>query len=113
MITIYDSVEGVLVQRNAATPISNATIWIDLYKPSKEEDLLVEQALGISVPTREEMSEIEASSRLYQEGGAHVMTAIVLSLTEKDIEAQAMAAGGGDMKVLLRDISAPIASPAR
>ena len=33
--------------------------------------MLVEQALGIAVPTREEMAEIEASSRLYQEGGAH------------------------------------------
>ena len=52
-----------------------ATVWIDLFNPTKDEDLLVEQALWISVPTREEMSEIEASSRLYQEGGAHYMTA--------------------------------------
>ena len=62
----------------ARRPITPATVWIDLLKPSKDEDLLVEQALGIAVPTREEMAEIEASSRLYQEGGAHCMTAIVL-----------------------------------
>ena len=54
------------------------TVWIDLLNPTKDEDLLVENALGIAVPTREEMAEIEASSRLYQEGGAHFMTALVL-----------------------------------
>ena len=46
-----------------------ASVWIDLLNPTKEEDLQVEKALGIAVPTREEMAEIEASSRLYQEGG--------------------------------------------
>jgi len=40
--------------------------------------LAVEKGLSISVPTREEMSEIEASSRLYQEGRAQYMTAVVL-----------------------------------
>ncbi|MBO0764405.1 MAG: magnesium transporter CorA family protein, partial [Hyphomicrobiaceae bacterium] len=58
--------------------INGATVWIALLNPTKEEDLLVEQAVGIAVPTREEMAEIEASSRLYQEGGAHYMTAVVL-----------------------------------
>jgi len=53
-------------------------VWIDLLNPTKEEDLQVEKALGIAIPTREEMAEIEASSRLYQEGGAHYMTAVVL-----------------------------------
>lgn len=84
MITIYDNVDGALVERGQGAEITEATVWVDLYRPTREEDTRVEQALGILVPTREEMSEIEASSRLYQESGAHVMTAILLSLNETD-----------------------------
>lgn len=50
-------------------------VWIDLVGPTREEELFVERATGIEVPTREEMNEIEASSRLYQENGAIYMTA--------------------------------------
>ncbi|HEU4380903.1 MAG TPA: magnesium transporter CorA family protein [Hyphomicrobiaceae bacterium] len=82
MLTIYDAVDGALIKRDGEPSVTPATVWIDLQKPSKDEDLLVEQALGILVPTREEMAEIEASSRVYQEGGAHVMTAIVLHQSE-------------------------------
>jgi len=78
MLTVYDAADGVLIKREGSASISPATVWIDLFNPTKEEDLSVEQALAILVPTREEMSEIEASSRLYQEGGGHYMTAIVL-----------------------------------
>ena len=79
MLTVYDAADGVLVPREGSHVINGATAWIDLLNPTREEDLLVEEALGISVPTREEMAEIEASSRLYQEGGAHYMTAVVLT----------------------------------
>jgi magnesium transporter len=79
MLTVYDAADGILVPREGARDVGGATAWIDLLHPTREEDLLVEQALGISVPTREEMAEIEASSRLYQEGGAYYMTAVVLS----------------------------------
>jgi magnesium transporter len=78
MLTVYDVADGVLVAREGAPEINDATVWIDLLNPTREEDVLVEQAVGIAVPTREEMAEIEASSRLYQEGGAHYMTAVVL-----------------------------------
>ena len=54
------------------------TIWIDLDRPTRSEELLVEQELGVGLPTREEMAEIEPSSRLYQEDGATIMTATVL-----------------------------------
>jgi magnesium transporter len=79
MLTVYDAADGILVPRDGAHDVGGATTWIDLLNPTREEDTLVEQALGVAVPTREEMSEIEASSRLYQEGGAHYMTAVVLS----------------------------------
>jgi magnesium transporter len=79
MLTVYDAADGVLIARDGSQGVNGASAWIDLLKPTREEDLLVEEALGISVPTREEMAEIEASSRLYQEGGAHYMTAVVLT----------------------------------
>jgi len=46
--------------------------------------LAVEQALGVGLPTREEMAAIEPSSRLYQEGGATFMTATLLSRRADD-----------------------------
>jgi len=52
--------------------------WVDLTNPDRAEELLAEGALGIQLPTREEMAEIEPSSRLYQENGAAFMTAFVL-----------------------------------
>ena len=34
-------------------------IWIDLLNPTHEEDRRVEEHLGISIPTREEMHDLE------------------------------------------------------
>jgi len=53
-------------------------VWIDLITPTVQEDKLVEALLGIAVPTREEMQEIEVSSRLYVENGARYMTATLM-----------------------------------
>lgn len=58
------------------------TVWIDLIEPSREEERAVEQALNIDAPTREEMQEIELSSRIYLEGDAAYMTALVLYKSE-------------------------------
>ncbi|HEY0629184.1 MAG TPA: magnesium transporter CorA family protein [Sphingomicrobium sp.] len=52
--------------------------WIDLLNPTREEEKLAEQALGQNIPTREEMTEIEPSSRLYARHGALFMTASVI-----------------------------------
>ena len=48
--------------------------WIDLCEPTREEEQLVERMLGLDVPTREEMKEIEPSSRLFERGDAIYMT---------------------------------------
>ena len=55
------------------------TLWIDLVKPTREEDAAVEKALGLSIPTREEMAELEASSRVYRENGATYATADIIT----------------------------------
>jgi len=59
-------------------------VWIDLVAPTTGEDKIVEDAIGVMVPTREEMAEIEISSRLYIENGARYMTATLMFNTETD-----------------------------
>ena len=54
-------------------------LWIDLLSPSKVEETAVEQYIGRNLPTREEMIEIEISSRLYQENGTLFMTALMIA----------------------------------
>jgi magnesium transporter len=55
-----------------------ASLWIDLQEPTPEEIALVQSALGVELPTRSEMQEIEVSSRLYTENDAIFMTATVI-----------------------------------
>jgi magnesium transporter len=64
---------------NAPEDMPEGAIWFDLVSPSQTEDKIVEAILGIAVPTREEMQEIEFSSRLYVENGARYMTATLMS----------------------------------
>lgn len=57
-------------------------IWIDLSSPTEAEEDAVEAALGIDIPTREDMQEIEVSSRIYREGGTLFLTAQVVASPE-------------------------------
>ena len=50
------------------------TVWIDLLTPTREEELFIERVTGLSLPTREDMVEIEPSSRFYLEAGAIFLT---------------------------------------
>jgi magnesium transporter len=83
MIRTYRVSASGLQKDDTATYAGNA-VWIDLLNPTKEEESAVEAALKVDVPTREEMAEIEVSSRLYQEGDATFMTATVLVGAETD-----------------------------
>ena len=78
MLTIYENKSGALKPQTGQPKITEQAIWIDLLNPTQEEEAKVEKALKIDVPTREEQQEIEVSSRLYQEDGAHFMTATLL-----------------------------------
>src|SRR5262245_5749167 len=60
------------------TEIPENAVWFDVTMPTQQEDKLVERVLGIAVPTREEMQEIEVTSRLYVENGARYMTATLM-----------------------------------
>ena len=58
--------------------------WIDLLEPTAEEEKAVENALKIDVPTREEMSDLEASARLYEENDWLFMTATLVTKLDTD-----------------------------
>jgi len=60
-------------------------VWVDLVNPSGAEDRAVEKLAGISVPTREDMQEIEISSRLYIENGGRYMTATLMCHSDSDM----------------------------
>lgn len=80
MIRYWGRRDGLLVQLDPEpAPVAADVQWIDLETPTRDEELAVERLLGLQVPTRQEMSEIEESARLYREGGALVMTAVVVT----------------------------------
>ena len=59
--------------RHALEPaphVADPAVWFDLMDPSDAERGVVERLTGLRVPSREDVSEIESSSRLYTEGGA-------------------------------------------
>jgi len=66
------------VQENQLKPAQEGDLrrarWIDLFDPSLEEEKRVEEELGISIPTREEMREVESSSELYRSDDAVFIT---------------------------------------
>jgi magnesium transporter len=72
------------IQIEPGSPIPGNAIWFDLVSPTQQEDKLVESHVGISVPTREEMQEIEVTSRLYVENGARYMTATLMCQSDTE-----------------------------
>lgn len=58
------------------------SLWVDLYDPTVAEREAVRSLFGFDPPSRDDMDEIEISSRLYHEDGATFMTALVISKTE-------------------------------
>lgn len=61
-----------------------SAVWIDLLNPTREEEASLEREIGIGLPTREDMEEIEISSRLYEEDGGIFMTAQLPSATDEE-----------------------------
>lgn len=85
-IFVYPSTRphhAVLAEEFAAALTENV-VWIDLLQATQKEVLAVELALAIALPTREEMKEIESTSRLYCEDGARFMTTPLLVSTESE-----------------------------
>jgi magnesium transporter len=87
MLTVYVPTDFSLkkVDVTDITALPENAVWIDLIKPSPGEDRAVEQLTGIAVPTREDMQEIEISSRLYIESSARYMTATLMCHSDTDM----------------------------
>jgi magnesium transporter len=87
MLSVYVPSESSLKKVDVADAVSlpENAVWIDLVKPTTEEDQAVERLAGIAVPTREDMQEIEISSRLYIENGARYMTATLMCHSDTDM----------------------------
>ncbi len=81
MLSVYCLVPGGLkkLERDPGAPLPEDAVWLDLLEPTPEEERLVEQRLGLDIPTREEMREIESSARLYEQAGALYLTATVVT----------------------------------
>jgi magnesium transporter len=80
MLAVYTP-QGTCLDRKpieGLAEIPESAVWFDLAAPTVQEDKLVERTLGAAVPTREEMQEIEVTSRLYVENGARYMTATLM-----------------------------------
>ncbi len=69
---------------SAGRPDIGAAIWYNLTDPTRDESRFVESCLGIDIPTRAEMHDIEPSARLYTEDGAEFMTITALVNAETD-----------------------------
>jgi magnesium transporter len=72
-------------ERAPLATLPKEALWIDLLVPTPEEEQLVESTLQVDVPTREEMREIEASNRFYEENGTLYMTATVVTKLDTDL----------------------------
>ena len=64
--------------------LTDRVVWIDLLRGTPEEVSAIQKTFGIELPTREEMREIESTSRLYYEDGARFMTTTMLYSTETE-----------------------------
>ena len=80
MLAVYVPTGQTLERRVVALggEVPDNAVWLDLFNPAPGEDKVVERLLGVGVPTREEMQEIEVSSRLYVEQHARFMTATLM-----------------------------------
>ncbi len=84
MINLYTLSGHVFKQvvHDSAESIYEDPVWIDAINITSEEESRVESYLGIDIPTKEELKQIEISRRLYQSHGALYMTAIIVAQAE-------------------------------
>lgn len=84
MIRGYLNDAGRLKSAEVISDLVEGMIWIDLISPTDEEEKYLENLVGLDLPTKEEMEEIEISSRLYIEDSSAFMTAILPAHADGD-----------------------------
>src|SRR5437588_3930865 len=86
MLTLYNN-RGVLSEpaadaRRASLPPE--IVWIDLLNPEASETAFVEKTTGLAVPSLDELTEIESSSRLRARDGALYLSLPLIYAAEAD-----------------------------
>ena len=84
MLSVYVP-RGTTLERGPVKPdepLPDAAVWIDLVSPTALEDKLVEQMLGVAVPTSEEMQAIEVSSPLYVANEGKLLAMVVPEMAD-------------------------------
>jgi magnesium transporter len=74
---------GAYPRHSESTALKNAA-WVDLVDPTEAERSAFEQAFGLRVPTKEQIVEIEATSRLRIENDALYLTAPLIFAGENE-----------------------------
>lgn len=63
-------------------PLPRGAMWVDLQDPSETDVARVEAMVGVQLPTRQQMAEIESSSRFFQDDEALFMTASLVRVVD-------------------------------
>ncbi len=108
MLFIRSSAQSRLVETRCDTLSDHESApkaaWYDLIDPTPEERAFVDRAAQVSIPSREEIEEIEVSSRLYNENGVEYMTVTAAARLDTDdpIKSPVMFALSGTALVTVR-----------
>jgi magnesium transporter len=86
MLTLYHNRAGHGEQPEdlAGAELPANVAWVDLLNPEPDEIALVTRATGLHVPSIEDLSEIESSSRLRNQNGAIYLSAPVVYRSDAD-----------------------------
>lgn len=85
MLTVWLPVAKGLAASPASAETLAGAVWIDAVDITPDEERQLEKAYGIEVPTREEMSQLEVSHRLYRESDALYLSSSMLVKTDTDL----------------------------
>jgi magnesium transporter len=94
----------IILPSDAPTRLADDILWVDLLYPDKTEERLAETLLGMPLPTRDDLKDIEPSSRLYTDDRGVYMTASLICKAESNVPELADVAFilGGNRMVTVR-----------
>jgi magnesium transporter len=84
MLSAFYVADGVITRtsQDITVDVARGAIWIDLLTAVPDEVTLVQQAISLRIWEREEIGEIESSSRLSEEGDALYINIPMVSLSQ-------------------------------
>ncbi|WP_397543672.1 CorA family divalent cation transporter [Roseovarius salis] len=88
--------------------VQPGAVWIDLSDPTPQELAEVGAAAGTELPAREDMEEIELSSRLYRKGSVDFITLVLPALSDtEDHHVAPVTLAVGDQQIVTVRYHAP------